>query len=104
MAKKLKGDQVFTGQLLREGDVVFMSSDGAWSKDLQSAVIGTSPEEVDTLERLALKGVADNIVIDVYPFVVVKDKAGKIVPDHIREKIRIDGPSIAYEPGAEAAE
>jgi hypothetical protein len=24
MAKKLKGDQVLTGQLLREGDVVFL--------------------------------------------------------------------------------
>ncbi|GJM03093.1 MAG: hypothetical protein DHS20C08_15940 [Rhodomicrobium sp.] len=104
MAKKLKGDQVFTGQLLREGDVVFMSTDGAWSKDLQSAVIGTSPEEVEALEALALKGVSENIVIDIYPFVVVKDEAGKIVPDHIREKIRIDGPSIVYEPSAQAAE
>lgn len=100
MAKKLKGDQVFTGQLLVEGDVVFMAADGAWSRDIQAAGIGTSPDEVDSLEVLADKGVAENIVIDIYPIVVIKDDAGKIVPDHIRERIRIDGPSIVYEPSA----
>lgn len=100
MAKKLKGDQVFTGQLLIEGDVVFMKADGSWSTDIQEAVIATSPEQVEQSEALANKGVSENIVIDVYPIVVVRDETDKIVPDHIRERLRTKGPSIAFGPAA----
>lgn len=96
MAKKLKGDQVFTGQLLLEGDVVFMQADGGWSGDIQQAAIGKSADEVEALEVLANKGVTENLVIDVYPIVVVRDESGAIVPDHIRERLRTKGPSIEY--------
>lgn len=96
MAKKLKGDQVFTGQLLRSGDVVFMTNDGSWVTGLENASIGTTSDAVDTLEALAFEGVSKNIVIDVYPIVVVKNEDGQVVPDHIREIIRNAGPSIPY--------
>lgn len=96
MAKKLKGDQVFTGQSLIEGDVVFMAADGNWSKDLQLAAVATSPEDVDALAQKADQSVKDNKVIDVYPIVVVRDEAGKLHPDHIREQLRVTGPSIDY--------
>ena len=46
MAKKLKGDQVFTGQSLVDGDVVFMANNGSWSRDLQNAAIATDAQEV----------------------------------------------------------
>ncbi len=96
MAKKLKGDQVFSGQLLIEGDVVYLQKDGGWSHDLQLADIATNAEELARLEEAANKAVADNIVIDVYPFVVITNDQGRIEPEHIREKMRITGPSIAY--------
>ena len=96
MAKKLKGDQVFTGQLLLKGDVVFLAKDGTWSPDLQTAGVATNGEELAVLEALAESAVANNLVIDVYPFVVVRTEAGKIEPEHIREKLRTTGPSIAY--------
>ena len=96
MAKKLKGDQVFTGQSLVNGDVLFMAKDGSWSRDLQSAAVATSADEVDGLEQKAQQAIADNLVIDVYPFVVVKTDTGKLEPEHIREKLRVTGPSIEY--------
>ncbi len=100
MAKKLKGDQVFTGQLLIEGDVVFMKADGGWSVDIQEACVATNADEVEQLESLANKGVAENVVIDIYPIVVVRDETDMIVPDHIRERLRTKGPSIAFGPAA----
>ncbi len=96
MAKKLKGDQVFTGQSLVDGDVVFMAEDGNWSRDLQMAVVATDAQQVEVLEQRAQRAVEENMVIDVYPMVVVKDSQGNLQPDHIREKIRVSGPSIDY--------
>lgn len=96
MARKLKGDQVFTGQLLIEGDVVFLTAAGNWSRDLQEAAVAKGPDELARLEITANKAVAENVVIDVYPFVVIRDDAGRLVPDHIREVVRTKGPSIAY--------
>lgn len=96
MAKKLKGDQVFTGQLLKEGDVVYLTADAGWSLDLQQAEVAVSPDDVARLEETAEQAVKDNQVIDVYPIVVLRDEAGLLTPEHIREKMRITGPSIAY--------
>ena len=84
MAKKLKGDQVFTGQSLIDGDVVFMADNGSWSRDLQNAAVATDAQEVEWLEQRAQRAVEENMVIDVYPMVVVKDDQGKLQPDHIR--------------------
>lgn len=99
MAKKIKGDQVFTGQLLRDGDVVFLTDNGEWTKDLQLAVIATDAEQVSALEAVAEGGVDGNVVIDVYPFAVDRDETGKLVPSHIRERVRTEGPSINYMAG-----
>ena len=96
MAKKLKGEQVFTGQLLRSGDVVFMTADGDWLADLQKAEIATNREEVDALEEKTHRGIEDNIVVDVYPLVIIREADGSITPAHIREKLRTKGPSINY--------
>ena len=96
MAKKLKGDQVFTGQSLVDGDVVFMANNGSWSRDLQNAAVATDAQEVELLEQRAQRAVEENMVIDVYPMVVIKDEQGNLQPDHIREKIRVSGPSIDY--------
>jgi len=96
MAKRLKGDQVFTGQLLRVGDVVYLTADGNWTPDLQNACVATNGDEIAKLEGMANESVLKNLVIDVYPFVVVRNEAGDLVPDHIREKLRTAGPSVAY--------
>ncbi len=96
MAKKLKGDQVLTGQSLVNGDVLFMAQDGSWSRDLQAAAVATSADEVEGLEQQAQRAIEDNLVIDVYPFVVVKNDVGQLEPEHIREKLRVTGPSIDY--------
>ena len=96
MAKKLKGEQVFTGQLLRSGDVVFLTGKGEWLADLQQAEIATNSEEVDALEMKTHQGIEDNIVVDVYPMVIIRQSDGSIVPAHIREKLRTKGPSINY--------
>lgn len=96
MAKKLKGDQVLTGQLLREGDVVFYAEDGSWSSDLQKAKVATTPEQIDELDLFIAQAEEVNLVIDIYPIVVEKDEAGQLVPSLIREKMRTTGPSIVY--------
>lgn len=96
MAKKLKGDQVLTGQLLREGDVVFYTKDGSWSADLQDAKVASSLEEIAEFETVITQAGEETQVIDVYPFVIERDETGKIVPSHIREKVRTKGPSIDY--------
>ena len=96
MAKKLKGDQVLTGQLLREGDVVYFAQDGSWSLDLQKAKVARTPEELAEFDAVIEQADKETEVIDVYPFVVDRDEAGQLVPNHIREKMRTTGPSIDY--------
>ena len=97
MAKKLRGDQVFTAQLLREGCVVFLTKDGGWSTDLGAAAVACEALELQRLEKLAEQAVAENLVIEVYPMVVRQEK-DRLAPDHIREDLRTKGPSIPYLP------
>lgn len=96
MAKKLKGDQILTGQLLREGDVVFMTAEGAWEHDIQLSCVANTPEELSELETLAQQGIEKTIISEFYPIEVQRGENGQLVPAHIREKIRVEGPTIAY--------
>lgn len=77
-----------------------MKADGSWVTDIQDSAIATTPEQIDELEALAAEGIAENLVVDVYPIVVVRDDTDKIVPELIRERMRTEGPSIVFGPAA----
>ena len=85
--------KVMTANLLRDGDVVYLTAAGDWSLWLnEAAVVRDESGEAD-LEAAAKQGERDLIVVGPYLMDVVDSAAG---PQAIgtREKIRALGPTV----------
>jgi hypothetical protein len=93
--------QVLTANRLRDGEVVYWQSGGAWVGDLAEAEIF---EEEGTAKR-ALEGaarfVAERVVVNPYLFAVARDETG-VHPLEERERIRAAGPTIRRDLGKQA--
>lgn len=96
MAKKIKGPQVLTGNLLGDGTVVFLGPDGSWRSSIQTAQLAHSEENVAALEAKGAEAVANNLIVD--PFLIeVEETAAGLVPVELRERRRVAGPSVSLE-------
>ena len=85
--------QVFTGNRLTDGIVVYLSWEGDWSELLADgfAFSGGKPEaRMTVLAEAAAEGAA---VVDPYP-IEVRQVGGKIRPVRYRERIRAFGPPV----------
>jgi hypothetical protein len=101
MAKKFV-PQIATGNDLLEGDVVYLTVEGAWSRAIGDAAVATSPEAAaDLLERA--EGYP-NQVVGAYLTDVALDDAGHPGPAHFREDFRLKGPSNRPQHGRARAE
>lgn len=84
---------VLTGNLLRDGDVVYF--DGSdWTGDLSSAALAEDEETARRLETMA--GNVAGVVVDAYLVTVAKGEGGRPAPAHYREAIRASGPTIDF--------
>jgi hypothetical protein len=91
--KNLAGAQSVTANRLRDGAVVFLRADGAWSTDVADSAVAGDADAAARLMAVATQAVADRLVVGPYLMEVSHD-GGKINPLAYRERIRAFGPSI----------
>jgi hypothetical protein len=83
--------QMATGNDLLEGDVVYFTSAGTWSRRIEDAALAVNSEAAADLLARAAK--FPNAVVGVYLVDVALDAFGRAAPAHFRETFRTRGPS-----------
>lgn len=95
MAKRQAGLQVLSGNRLSDGRVVFLAPDGAWTGTIAGAQLARRPEEAAELEQIGAAAKAANIIVDPYLVEVEETDAG-LAPVRLRERLRIEGPTVGH--------
>lgn len=95
--------KVLTANRLTDGIAVWLDASGAWSEDLQQALVARHAEAVASLEAIGKRDFAENLVVDL-AVIDVEEVDGKLWPIRIRERIRAAGPTIVYAAGYKAAD
>ncbi len=85
-----KDPQIVTANDLRSGAVVYLTADGTWSRALRDAELLADPEAASA--RLAEAGRRGSEVVGPY-LAPARRSPGGVEPTHIREAIRLAGPS-----------
>jgi hypothetical protein len=85
--------KVMTANLLRDGDVVYLTAAGAWSLWLREAWVARDQGSEADLEAGAKQAERDQVVIGPYLMDVAESEAGP-QPIGTREKIRAKGPTV----------
>lgn len=82
--------QIVTANALIEGDVIYFTAQGTWSRDIKDAELLTDQTRAE--DRLTLAGSDQSVVAGVY---LVDAAAGEAGPEpvHFREDFRMTGPS-----------
>lgn len=94
---KITGPTVITANRLADGVVVWFDQAGGWTTALAEAKVVTTSEEA--LALLDKANADENHAVGAYPARVALDAAGAPSPMNLRERIRVEGPTIAI-PGA----
>ena len=84
---------ILTANRLRDGTVVFLDFEGAWSETLIEAVVARSPDEVRALKDRGSYDAIRNIVVEPY-LIEVHETTGGLLPIRYRERVRASGPSV----------
>ncbi|MDQ0505454.1 DUF2849 domain-containing protein [Xanthobacter agilis] len=90
---KISGPTAITANRLADGVVVWLTSGGAWSMAIAEAAIATTGEEVQRLLTLAHGD--ENTAVGAYAARVEVTAEGRAAPANLRERIRVNGPTIA---------
>lgn len=93
--------EILTANNLIDGEVVFLTSDKSWSKDIDLAHKATSAEEAEALMAIGEKAEMSCEVVGLY-LVGVDELDGKLKADHIRERIRTLGPTVRQDLGKQS--
>lgn len=97
MAARKFQPQMATGNDLLEGDVVYFTPAGDWSRQIGDAALAVNKEAAD--ELLARASAFPNQVVGVYLVDSAIDAFGRAAPAHFREEFRSRGPSNYPEHG-----
>ncbi len=100
MAPRKFQPQLATGNDLLEGDVVYFTSTGEWSRLVGDAALAVNREAADDL--LSRAQAFPNQVVGVYLVDAAVDVHGRAAPLHFREVFRSRGPSNYPEHGRQA--
>ena len=84
---------VLTANRLRDGTVVFLDFEGAWSETLVEAVVARSPDEVRALKDRGTYDAIRNMVVEPY-LIEMHETASGLLPSRYRERVRAAGPSV----------
>jgi len=84
---------VLTANRLRDGTVVFLDFEGAWSETLIEAAVARSPDEVRALKDRGTFDAIRNIVVEPY-LIEAHETASGLLPIRYRERVRATGPSV----------
>jgi hypothetical protein len=82
--------KVVTANALIEGDVIYLTADDSWTRDLAQAEVIT--DEAQAQLRLLLAETQPGAIVGAYLAEVALTKNGP-VPTHFREDFRATGPS-----------
>ena len=93
MSKRAPDVAVLTANRLQDGIVVFLAADGRWVESIEAAVVARSAEEARALHEQGARDSAANLVVEPY-LAEVAEAGGRRVPARMRERVRVDGPSI----------
>ena len=99
MARKFQ-PQMATGNDLLEGDVVYFTATGEWSREIGDAALAVNQEAADDL--LSARSAFPNQVVGVYLVESAIDDRGRAAPAHFREVFRTRGPSNYPQHGRQA--
>jgi hypothetical protein len=99
MARKFQ-PQMATGNDLIEGDVVYFTSVGTWSRDIGEAALAVNQEAADDLLKRALTD--KHRIVGIYLVEAAIDDFGRASPAHFREEFRTRGPSNYPQHGRQA--
>ncbi|MBA4788846.1 MAG: DUF2849 domain-containing protein [Pseudomonadota bacterium] len=94
---KITGPTAVTANRLADGVVVWLTAAHDWSTDIGDAAVATTSEAA--LALLNAANADENHAVGAYAArVAVED--GRARPANLRERIRVDGPTIAYDAAA----
>jgi len=94
--------KILTANRLRDGDVVYLTADGAWSDWLEDADLAEAPEAEAALLALGEEALDRRLVVDPYLMAVTRVDGG-FGPISQREIIRARGPSVRLDLGKQAS-
>lgn len=86
-----KHPQVVTANDLFEGDVVYLTVDGGWTRRHGEAAVAETPHEAERL--LALANAQPEKIVGAYLANAALGEDGRPRPIHFREAFRTRGPS-----------
>lgn len=92
MAKNKDFTRIVTANRLRDGYVVFLTTEGAWSEKTEAAAVAKTTEQEEALLAQAQASVRACHVVD--PTVIDVDQADTSAPLRFRERIRRAGPTV----------
>lgn len=95
--------KVLTANRLTDGLAVWLDANGRWSESLQHALVARHEAAIASLEDIGKRDFAENKIVDVAVIDVIERADGRIWPLRLRERIRAEGPTIAYAAGYPAA-
>jgi hypothetical protein len=93
--------KVLTANRLTDGEAVWFGANGSWIETLDGAEAAETPELAKTLEAIAARDVAANLVVDV-ALIDVRRVDGELRPVRLRERIRAAGPTFRTDLGKQA--
>ncbi len=99
MARKF-APKMATGNDLLDGDVVYFTSTGEWSRAIGDAALALNAEAAENLLKRASS--FPNRIVGVYLVDAAIDDCGRAAPAHFRETFRTRGPSNYPEHGRQA--
>ena len=94
--------RIVSANLLLEGDVVYRTGAGGWSRDLADAEVAATEAEADTL--LTAAEAEPHLVVDAALAPVTLGADGLPRPATLRERIRAAGPTTRPDLGKQAQE
>lgn len=93
MSKRAPDIAVLTANRLHDGIVVYLAADGRWVESIEQAAVARSPDEVRALQEQGARDSAANLVVEPY-LAEVAESSGRRQPARMRERVRVEGPSI----------
>ena len=100
MARKFQ-PQMATGNDLLEGDVVYFTSTGEWSREIGDAALAVNAEAAEDLLKRALGLPEPGGRASISSSSAIDDR-GRAAPGHFREVFRTRGPSNYPQHGRQA--
>ena len=92
--------KIITANDLLEGDVIYLTQSGEWTRDHDEALVVTDPKQAEAL--LAKAETQSDRLVGAYLADVHLDGNGDHRPSHFRETFRTRGPSNYLNHGKQA--